>query len=242
MKLAPSRLRPLSLALALGAFAGFAHAHTAWLEPVTGAQGAWRVLFGGHEGKTEAYPPEKLKSVEAFSTDGTALQIERTDRADGVRIQPQGDAVVLLLHFDNGIYSRPEGGRSVNKPMSEVPGAISGVRALKYHKTIAGWGTSATRAWGQPFEVVPLEADLPRAGSPMRVRVLVDGKPVAGVKIAIDETAEGSLTDAEGIASFIPQEGFNRLWAGRRAPVQGNPDYTTLSIEYVLGFEAGPAR
>jgi hypothetical protein len=51
-------------------------------------------------------------------------------------------------------------------------------------------------------------------------------------------TANDPVTDAEGVASFVPAIGFNRLWAGKRIPVSGNPDYTELSYEYSFGFYA----
>lgn len=52
----------------------------------------------------------------------------------------------------------------------------------------------------------------------------------------------GSVSDADGFATIVPQAGFNRIWAGRRTEVKGEPRYTTLSIEYLLGFDAEPPR
>ncbi|MEL7044244.1 MAG: hypothetical protein AAGL66_04390, partial [Pseudomonadota bacterium] len=75
------------------------------------------------------------------------------------------------------------------------------------------------------------------AGRTMRVQVLLDGNPVAGVRLGRGEEGEGEITDGEGVASFIPRPGFNRLWAGRRMSVDA-PGYTELSYEYLLTFEA----
>lgn len=232
-------LQHITLTLALAGSATLAFAHTAWLEP---EGGGWRVLYGGHEGKVEAYPVEKLKSVVAYAADGTPVALQRQDDADGARVRAAGEAAVLLLFFDNGIWSRPEGGRSVNKPMNEVPGATSGVQALKYHKTIARWGAAATRAWGQPFEVVAVDEAPPRAGEALRLRVLIDGKPAAGIKVAADENEEGVLSDADGVVSVLPQAGFNKLWAGQRRAVSGDPRFTTVSVEYILAFDAEAPR
>jgi nickel transport protein len=46
------------------------------------------------------------------------------------------------------------------------------------------------------------------------------------------------VTGADGIATFTPVAGFNKMWAGRREAVSGNPAYTELSYEYLLGFTA----
>ena len=87
---------------------------------------------------------------------------------------------------------------------------------------------------------MPLDATHAAAGKPLRVRVLQDGKPVAGVKLGRGEegTANDPVTDAEGVAAFMPRGGFNKLWAGKRIPVPGNPKYTELSYEYSFGFNA----
>jgi nickel transport protein len=217
--------------------AGSAAAHTAWIEPA-GAQG-FVLRFGGHEGKREPVDAAKLKSVLAFDAQGRAVQLQRSDGADGVHLQPQGEVALLALHFDNGFFSRDAAGKSVNRPMNEVPGATQGTWAVKYGKTIVRWGEIATRPVRQPFEVVPLLAGAPRAGQPIEVRVLIDGQPAADIEVARGDAGQDAVrTDAQGVARFVPQAGLNRLWAGRRTAVSGDPRYTQLSIEYALVFEA----
>lgn len=229
----PARLAVVALLFA----AGSATAHTAWIEP-DGAQG-FVLRFGGHEGRREPYDPAKLKSVLAIDVQGRAVQLQRTDATDGVRLQPQGEVALLALHFDNGFFSRDATGKSVNRPMNDVPGATQGTWAVKYGKTIVRWGEVAARPVKQPFEVVPLSATAPRAGQPMQVRVLIDGAPAADVEVARGDAGQDAVrTDAQGVARFVPQAGLNRLWAGRRTAVNGDPRYTQLSIEYALVFEA----
>jgi nickel transport protein len=218
--------------------AGHAAAHTAWLEPDPAAAGTYVVRFGGHAGKTESYPPEKLKSVQARDARGATLPVSTAAGADGVRVSVQGTPAVLTLHYDNGIYSRATGGKSLPKPMNENPGATQGTHAVKYGKYIAAWGEAVTRPFGQPFEVVPVSGAAPRAGQPWRVLVLIDGKPAADIAVARDEgSADAVKTDADGVATFVPQQGPNKLWSGRRTAVTGDPRFTQLSIEYLLAFD-----
>ncbi len=127
------------------------------------------------------------------------------------------------MHFDNGIHTRPPTGPSVEKPMNEVPGATRATYAVKYGKTVVDWSPRIGKALGQPFEVVPLDTRCPRAGQPLRVRVLQDGKPVPGVKLGRGEEggAKDPVTDADGVAAFIPPAGFNKLWAGKRNRGEG---------------------
>jgi nickel transport protein len=216
-------------------------AHTVWLEPAAGKTNGFRVLFNGHNGKVESASPDKLKSAEAIDAKGQKLAVTRVATAQGLELQIAGTAALVAVYLDNGIHSRRSEGPSVEAPMNEVPGAVRATRALKYHKTIVSWQAGAiTRPIGQPFEVVPVDATPPRAGKPLRVKVLLDGKPVAGVKLGAGE--EGGemapVTGSDGIATFVPVAGFNKMWAGRREAVGGNPEYTELSYEYLLGFTA----
>ena len=228
------------LAAALLLVPALASAHTVWLRAAEQA-GSWTMLFGGHEGKVVGYAPEKLTSVTGIAADGRRVPVARTLADDGFfRLTPDAAASQIVIAFDNGIHTRRSDGPSVEKPMNEVPTAISAVRAQKYHKTIVRWDAQAAKPAGQPFEVVPLTAAQPKAGQPMQMRVLIDGQPAAGIGIARDEEGKDVVTDARGIASFVPQAGYNKLWAGQRTPVSGNPAYTQLSIEYTLGFEALP--
>lgn len=231
-----------ALAAAILGVAPRLHAHTVWLEPAVGANDRWDVRFGGHAGKVLSFDPAKLRTVEAWDAGGRPLAIEREARADGVTVAVRGRPATIAMHLDNGIHTRVAGGPSVEKPMDEVPGATKATWAPKWYKAIVAWNDRATRPIGQRFEVVPLAATPPRAGRPMQVRVLIDGKPAAGVRVGHgEEPPEGARpTGADGVAEYVPTPGANRLWAGRRDPVVGNPKYTELSYEYVLAFEAQP--
>jgi nickel transport protein len=217
-----------------------AQAHTVWLEPVAGKTGEFHVLFNGHNGKIESANPQKLKSADAFDAKGRKLAVSRLVAAGSLDLKIAGQPAFVAVHLDNGIHSRRSEGPSVEAPMNEVPGAVRATRALKYHKTIVSWQASVTRPIGQAFEVVPLDASAPRAGKPFRVKVLIDGKPVAGVKLGAGEEGGESapVTGADGVAEFTPVAGFNKMWAGRREAIGGNPAYTELSYEYLLGFTA----
>lgn len=215
----------LGAALAMAAAA--TNAHTVWLEPVEGANGDYRLLFGGHAGKIESYKPEKLRTLDAVDASGKKLAVTSTVVADIVRVHVEGKPAMLAMHFDNGIYSRTASGPSVEKPMNEVPGAVRGSNALKYHKTIVAWAPLVTKPIGQPFEVVPLDSTPPLAGKSVRVKVLANGKPVAGVKLGRGEEGPNDpVTDENGVGSFTPVKGFNRIWAGKSYPVDGNSKYT----------------
>lgn len=213
-------------------------AHTVWLVPEASGQAGWHVLFGGHAGAINPYAGERLKTVTAVSENGRPLAVSRVTRSDGVHLTVSGPASLILAHYDNGIHTKRSNGPSVEKPMDQVPSAVSATRAIKYHKTIAAWAPIVTRPAGQPFELVPLSAAQPEAGKPMLIKVLIGGRPVPGIKVARNEEGSDAVTDARGVARFVPQRGFNKVWSGKRTPVRGNPAFTEDSIEYSLGFFA----
>lgn len=230
-------LTRLALPLLALSVARPALSHTVWLLPDSG-KGSWHVLFGGHAGKQDAYPPAKLKTVTALAANGKPLKVTRAIRPDGVHLTIAGAPSLILAYYDNGIHTKRSDGPTVEKPMNLVPTGISATRAIKYHKTIAAWTPNVTRATGQPFEVVPLVATQPMAGKPMQVRVLIGGRPAAGISISRNEEGRDATTNAQGIASFVPQAGYNKLWSGKRSAVKGNPAFTEDSVEYSLGFFA----
>jgi nickel transport protein len=232
----PHLLRSAALAVFTLLALGTAQAHNVWLEP--DADGGYLVQFGGHEGRLERYPADKLKRVEAFDRRGRRIDVTLTPRPDGMRVRPERQAALLAAHFDNGFFSKTDTGPMVEKPMTENPGATSGVHALKYHKTIIQWGAIAKKALGQPFEIVALEADTPHAGEPMKVQVLFDGQPIGGIRLSLGESGTPVTSAADGTATVVPAAGPNQLLAIRRVPVPGDPRTTSLSYEYLLAFPA----
>ncbi|WP_416879234.1 DUF4198 domain-containing protein [Litorimonas sp.] len=215
--------------------------HTAWLVPVESGlteMAQFQVYFGGHEGKLEGYPAGKVKDIRAMDAEGNELTVWRTYDDDDMQVSVEGSPALLLLHFDNGIYTRTLDGESVNIPMSQVDEPLSAVNAIKYHKHIESWSEIVTTAQGQPFELVPLSAEMPKAGEPMQVKVLIDGVPVEGIEIGTGENTSETKTDENGVATYVPVEGYNKIWAGQRLEVTDNPDFTEKSTEYLLTFDA----
>lgn len=239
----PGRLTRLATLAAVAALSGLAAlhapaalAHNVWLEADAG--GGYIVQFGGHAGQLESFDAAKLKSVQAYDRRGRKIEVTTTLRDGGVRVLPATQAALLAAHFDNGFFSKVGNGPMVNKPMNENPGASAGVHAVKYHKTIIQWGVIAKKPLGQPFEIVPLTHETPHAGEPMRVQVLFEGRPLAGIPLSMGEKRAPVMTGADGTATVTPAAGANQLMAIRRMPVEGDARTTSLSYEYLLAFPA----
>jgi len=213
-----------------------AQAHNVWLEP--DASGAYVVQFGGHEGKLETFPAEKLRSVQAFDLRGRKIDVAIRALPGGARVTPRRQAAMLAAHFDNGFFSKAGDGPMVNKPMNENPGATSGVHAVKFHKTFIRWGAISRKELGQTFEIVATSHRTPHAGEPVQFQVLLEGKPIEGVRVSLGEKGEPVATDANGMATVRPTAGANQLLAILRQPVAGDPRTNSRSYEYLLAFPA----
>jgi len=220
------------------AFSSGVFAHTAWLVPEEGQQNVYRLQFGGHGGVLEPYEADKLITVDAFDSSGEAVTVESEETESGVLIHVSEEPALFAVHFDNGYHARDAQGRSFNVRMSELPGSTRATYAPKYHKFIIDWNAESIKPQGQTFEVIPLDAEPPRAGQPMRVKVVINGEPAEGINLGHGEEGTEGTTNAEGIATFTPRPGLNGMWAGKRFQVTDNKDYTELSYEYLLGFYA----
>lgn len=211
------------------------HAHNVWLEP--DAQGGYVMQFGGHEGKTETFDPAKLQRVHAYDLRGREVPSDVQNVQGGIRVKPDAKAALIAVELDNGYFSsaRTEG-EMRPLPMDQNPGAVRGVHARKFHKTVVQWGAVMQKPLGQIFEVVPLAGQAPHAGQPLKVQVLLNAKPLAGARLSWGESGAPTLSDAQGMATVTPTAGTNILQAIWREAVQGDAKTTQNSYEYLLRF------
>lgn len=218
--------------LVLAALLGTAvQAHDAWIAPATGG---FTVVFG-HDGQLETALPSKVLKAQAVGATGQALPL----KLDGLQVAVDGKPSLLLLHYDNGFWSRtPEGTKS--GPKNAVPGAVSGSHALKYGKTVQVWDAQASRVQGLPVEIVPQTAQAPAAGTQLPVQVLWDGQPLAGATLSWQEGGRDKDTqaDAQGRALLPVAKGWQMFSVSARRPIAGDARADTLSVSSALVFEA----
>ncbi|ARU03420.1 cobalt transporter [Comamonas serinivorans] len=230
-------LRQLCTAAAVGlVLCGAAQAHNVWLE--ADAQGGYVMQFGGHDGQLEAFDPAKLQRVHAYDLRGRSVPTEVQRLPDGIRVKPDAKAALIAVELDNGYFSGSADKHAEMKPlpMDQNPGAVRGVHARKFHKTVVQWGALLQRPLGQMFEVVPQQGKAPHAGQALRLLVLLNGKPQPGVRLSWGEHGSPVSTDAQGLATVVPTAGTNTLQAILRVPVTGDAKTTENSYEYLLRF------
>ncbi len=220
-------------------FSSVASAHNVWLEPESNTGGIQRyVVKFGHE-QTEFYPQAKLKRVRYIDEQGkvqdTTFEFNAKQGDKGEAVVGDKGAKIYYTLFNNGIWSKLPSGKYVEKTKREVPNAEFSINPIKLSKSIVKWDDDAMKYHHMDYELVPLSK--PEAGKVLDILVLKQGKPVQGIKVGLGEDQPFNLSNAQGIAQFIPTQGFNKVWAEFEEKVAGNPDYSDRSYEYMLTFD-----
>ncbi|MCK3658035.1 hypothetical protein A4G18_04730 [Pasteurellaceae bacterium Pebbles2] len=209
-----------------------ANAHNIWLEPTNQAE--HYVIKFGHK-QTEAYPEQKLKEVKFVDQHGKLTPATHQFREGEAYINAENQSIVLM-QFDNGVWSKLPSGKYVEKTKAQEPSAEFSTNPVKLGKAILHWNAQASKAHDLEYELIPQQQ--PQANKTMSILVLHKGQPVSGIKVGLGEDQPFNLTNDKGIVEFTPSKGFNKVWAEFEEKALNNPDYDRRSIEYMLTFYA----
>lgn len=182
-----------------------AHAHGIWF-----AQRATQLALIYGVGADDLDSVKRLPLIDSVSGyDAQWRPVPASLRVAGPLLLVDSDsepvAVSAVLH--NGIWSRTPDGEWVKKGRDEVPNAKLSEKTIKYAVHIVGaLSTPLPPLPTQTLQVVPVEATLPAMlGQPLKLRVLFQGKPIAGARVLTDfvndpdgqpvkSAADGSVT------------------------------------------------
>jgi len=222
--------------------AGNALAHGIWLEQ---RRGNLEVVYG-HGPSDDAYPNSKFHGAWGYDKAGNpvAIQVQKLDTH--VRLLPQGQQpAVIVAALNNGHYARGADEKLVNQRKSQVPGATMGAGNWKYSITVLQPDAKIpTQTAGVRLLVVPEKDPLKlKMGEALPVKVLLDGKPVAGVKLTQDyrnaSEAPPVETDSNGRANLtVRNGGLNVISAGYTHKVSDDPDEDEIWMNSTLTFLA----
>ena len=215
-------------------------AHDAWVDPLGGP--VYQVFYG-HK-VPEDYPAAKVISLQVLDAEQRFLAYTRQTSAKGLSIRPSGQPALFALEFDNGYWTKtPADKESRNVRLTSLPAAgrmgAVGSRLFKFSKTVLRWQPWMFRPVGQRFEFVPEQFSGPlRAGQSFRVRLLLDGQPLANAMVENNSNEEGPRTDASGMVTITLVKGVNRLANDLDIAQTADPDATRLSLTAALVFVA----
>lgn len=255
-------MRPLHVlaSLSLAALAAaFARAHDTWVQTntavVRSGDAVYVSFFLGNHGndhrdfKVAGKPNLDASRVFVILPDGSHYDLKPSlaDRGyapkEGFfegKFEPVAPGVYLVCQSSDGVasYAPKRVVRSaktcffVARKLDDVPSDAPGFNRLA----------------GDPFELVPLSSPIAPMGpgTPIRMRLLFHGQPLAGEKVSfipMGETLAAGFdpryerrTDASGEVSFEPAEANLFLIVAHHVVPRSGPHYT--SIEYSATFTA----
>jgi uncharacterized GH25 family protein len=154
--------------------------------------------------------------------DATWQPVKTSLRVDGplVLVDSEGETTAVAAVLDNGIWSKTPDGEWVKKGRDEVKDATISEKTIKYAVHITGPMTKALPPFeGHVLQVVPVEPKLPELlGQPLKLRVLFQGKPLAGARVLHDyvNDPDGTpvKTAADGTVTLkVRNQGLNVITA-----------------------------
>lgn len=230
MKFYKNLLR-LFIALSVVCIAFKVLAHDAWVEP---AKGPVFHVFYGHK-IPEAYDSVKVTSLKVFNKKKQSIIYSRIKTKDGLDVKVDGSPALFVLEFDNGYWIRVNN-ESRNLPKSEIPADADPKHVMKYSKTIVSWQPWMSKPQGQRMEFVPVNVTgAPKAGSQMKLQLLLDGKPLSSQMVENNSNEEGPKTDADGYVTVTVLKGINRF-ATDYDTTQPDSSVKRLSLTSALVF------
>ncbi|MXI45551.1 DUF4198 domain-containing protein [Pseudomonas moraviensis] len=231
-----------SLLLLAALFTGQVSAHGLWTEE---RRGNIEVIYG-HGAEDNAFKAQKISGAWAYDASGKMIPVSVERLADHARLKPLKPPAVLAVALNNGMWSQTADKKWINEGRSKVPGATEATQTFKYSLAIYQPGAKLPKLDQIKLLILPEVDPLTVGpGKSLPVRVLLDGKPAAGVKLIGDyRSAPNTLsteTDKDGRAQvLVRNEGLNVIAAQVEVPVKDSVDVNSRGLFSSLTFLGEP--
>jgi uncharacterized GH25 family protein len=231
-----------SLIVGIGA-TSLAQAHAIWFAQ---RSSQLALIYGeGNEDLDMIKRLPKVKSVTAYDEQGKEVATQFTPSGPLVVVNTDKQPAIVAGMLDNGLWSTTANGEEINKGKDEVPNATTSGHYFKYtvHLRRPLNGEMPVLP-GQKLQIVPVGKRLPdQMGQPLTVRVLYDGKPVAGAEVQPDvindPDSKPLKTGADGTVTIkVRNQGLNVVVATLDTPpsepAKANKDEHKATLSFVL--------
>jgi nickel transport protein len=162
----------------------------------------------------------KITSFGAYDEDGQVVPTKLVTNGPLVTVDVDNQPAFVAAVMDYGMWSKTPDGKWHNKGKDEVPGAIISEKNYKYgvhlRRELSG---PLPLLPGQTLQIVPVNTPLPiKAGQPLKLRVLYQGKPVADASVLSDYVndpdAKPAKTAKDGSVTIkVRNQGLNVIVA-----------------------------
>lgn len=130
-----------------------------------------------------------IKSITGYDDAGNPVEAKLAPTTDKLLIVDvdKNPAIVAAI-LDNGRWSKTADGKWHNKGKDEVPGATISERNYKYAIVLRQPPPAPIKPLPElAFQILPVDAKIPELlGQPIKLRVYLNGKPVAGARVQAD--------------------------------------------------------
>jgi len=231
-----------SLLLIAALFTGQVSAHGLWTEE---RRGNIEVVYG-HGAEDNAFKAQKISGAWAYDASGKMIPVSVERLADHARLKPLKPPAVMAVALNNGMWSQTADKKWINEGRSKVPGTTEATQTFKYSLAIYQPGAKLPKLDQIKLLILPEVDPLTVGpGKSLPVRVLLDGKPAAGVKLYGDyRSAPNTLsteTDKDGRAQvLVRNEGLNVIAAQVEVPVKDSVDVDSRGLFSSLTFVGEP--
>ena len=161
-----------------------------------------------------------IRDVSGYDADWKPVKTSLRVAGPLLLVDSEGDTAVVAAVLDNGIWSKTPDGEWHKKGRDEVKNATISEKTIKYAVHINGpLSTALPPLEGQTLQIVPLAPALPALlGQPLKLRVLYEGKPVAGARVlhdfVNDPDGKPAKTAADGTVTIkVRNQGLNVVTA-----------------------------
>lgn len=236
-----------SAALAAGLlFASGAQAHGFWFAQ---RANSLAMVFGvGADDLDVVKRLPKITKFGAYDDDGQEVPSKLVTQGALVTVDVDNQPAFVAAVMDYGLWSKTPDGKWHNKGKDEVPGAVISEKNYKYgvhlRRELSG---PMPLLPGQTLQIVPVNTPLPvKAGQPLKLRVLYQGKPVAGARVLSDwvndPDEKGATSGKDGSVTIkVRNQGLNVIVAVfKSAPedaAKTNAVENLASLSFVLPHE-----
>lgn len=236
-----------SAALAAGfLFANCAQAHGFWFAQ---RANSLAMVFGvGADDLDVVKRLPKITSFAGYDEDGQAVPTKLVTNGSLVTVDIDNQPAFIAAVMDYGIWSKTPDGKWHNKGKDEVAGTVISEKNYKYGVHLRRELTGPVPLLpGQTLQIVPAKTPLPvKAGQPLTLRVLYNGKPAAGARVLSDfvndPDQKPAMTGKDGTVTIkVRNQGLNVIVAVFKSPTEDpaktNDVENLASLSFVLAHE-----
>ena len=203
-----------------------------------------KVLVLGEGPVDNAYSADMVKNITAYDVQGKQIPVQVVKHEKNIAVVPTDKLGVTATNFDYGYWTKDKDGKTVHKPITEVPGAQKSTHAIKYD--VHYWNADA-----KPFnnktafiQIIPSVNPLTlKKGDTYEIQVLKEGKPYANaplIKDVINDLTSESQADANGKATVtVSANGLNVVGVevGFPTQIKGEQNKYFSALSFIINPE-----